>query len=122
MKRELDNMETIHTLYVAYHKQLFISDILLSMWIVLAIGLCSICAVINLQSNRIWVVVLEVILICTNIYSAVVTVRRMARVHRDLREENRLYEQARAEMLKFCEIEELIGEELELDFGEEENE
>lgn len=119
MKRELEKMETIHNLYVGYHKQLLVSDSLILVLIFFAIWINVMSIILSLNQGRIWMVAINGLLIPTNIYSAVITVRRMIETRRDIKDESRLYELARADMLKFCEIEEAFGEELELDFEEE---
>lgn len=118
MRRELKQMVTIHNLYAAYHRQSFLTDTMLLTLIVISSFFCGVVAITNLNDGRIWVVVIELLLIGSNIFNGFITVKRMIKNHKDFKEENRLYEEARAEMLKFCEIEEAFGEQIELDFGE----
>lgn len=122
MKRELDNMEMIHDMYVGWYK----SSLRMNSFLVgLLCVLTPFCAKVGIDSFRegdvLWVVV-EMICVWVNIFNILHTVRNMIRERKDFKEENRLYELARADMLRFCEIEEAFGEELELDFEEEENE
>lgn len=119
MKRDLEQMEAIHNMYVAYRKQSFLTDIMLLTLIVIAIFFCGVAAVGNLEKGRIWVVVIEVLLIWLNIFNGLITVKRMIKNHKDSKEELRLYELARDEMVKICGIGEVIGEEIGIDFGEE---
>ena len=119
MKRDLEQMETIHNMYVAYRKQSFLTDILLLTMIIIAIFCCGVVVVGNLEDGRIWVVVIEVLLIWLNIFNGLNTVKRMIEARKDSKEELRLYEEARAEMVKICEISEVIGEEIGIDFEEE---
>lgn len=119
MKRDLEQMETIHNMYVAYYKQSCVMGVMLLTMIAIAVLCCGVVTISNLEDGRIWVVVIEVLLIWLNTFNGLNTVKRMIKNHKDSKEELRLYELARAEMLKFCEMEEAIGEEIELDFGEE---
>lgn len=119
MKRDLEQMETIHNLYVGYKKQLLISDSLLLTWIFVAIVLNVSSVILTVKQGVTWLAAINLLLIGVNIYSTEITVVRMIETRRKVKAESRLYEEVRAEMVKFCEIEEAFGEEIELDFREE---
>jgi large-conductance mechanosensitive channel len=111
-------METTHIMYVNWYKTNLMLNLLISLLLVIIIPFCATVGIDAFKRGDVLFVVIEALLVGLNMFNLVRTVKSMIRERKDYKEENRLYEEARVEMLKFCEIEEAFGEELELDFEE----
>lgn len=118
MKRDLEQMETMHNLYCSWYKGMMLTNSLLMVLLVMIIPFCAKVAVDNLREGDILWVVIEIVLVWINIFNLLRTVKLMIREYKDFKEENKSYELIREELLKLREMEEAIGEGIELVFGE----
>lgn len=119
MKRELEKMETIHNMYVGWYKTRQTMNFLLVTLLIVLTLFCAKIGIDRFRDGDFGLVAIETFCVWVNTFNLLHTVRNMIQEHKDSKEENRLYEQARVEMLRFCEIEEAFGEELGLDLEEE---
>lgn len=91
LKRELVNISIMHSQSKLIHSQSRMLDLNCLFLGALVILFCSVAFVSNLLEGRIWVCVIEAILIAFNVWAMVKTIFRMIREHKRAKEEDKRY-------------------------------